>query len=314
MSEATCHHARLPRVGAAIMRGSLLLATLLSSAGLSYASNDFGKRFLEENKARPGVVTLDSGLQYFVLEEGDGDVHPLRDTDCVCHYEGRTAQAWSEVPKGKKFDSSFDRGTPSNFAPSGVIRGWTEAMQMMVTGDKWELYIPSEMAYGEQGQGGDIGPGDVLVFTLHLKEIRGESTPAEPRGPPRFETVESVAELTAWVDGAGGKPLVLGLFKQPVAKAKLAGAFKAAAKADASSSYALSAVSKFEKGKYTVSPVEAHYGASAPSVLIVKPGKGKDAVVAKCKLGRPTEASKEELVTGITACASQHGGGAKAEL
>ena len=160
------------------MRGSLLLATLLSSAGLSYASNDFGKRFLEENKARAGVVTLDSGLQYFVLEEGDGDVHPLRDTDCVCHYEGRTAQAWSEVPKGKKFDSSFDRGTPSNFAPSGVIRGWTEAMQMMVTGDKWELYIPSEMAYGEQGQGGDIGPGDVLVFTIEIIKIKGGKVPA----------------------------------------------------------------------------------------------------------------------------------------
>ena len=296
------------------MRGLLLLATLLLSAGLSAGSNAFGKQFLEENRARPGVVQLDSGLQYKVLEEGDGDAHPLRDTDCTCHYEGRTAQAWSESPKGKKFDSSFDRGTPSNFAPSGVIRGWTEAMQLMVAGDKFELYIPSEMAYGESGQGGDIGPGDVLVFTLHLLKINGESTPAEPRGPPRYATVETVAELSEWVDGAGGKPLILGLFKQPVAKAKLAGAFKAAAKLDASSSYALSAASKFEKGKYTVSPVEAHFAASAPAVLVVRPGSGKDAVVAKCKLGRPTEASKDELVAGITACASQHGGGAKAEL
>lgn len=283
-------------------------------ASVAAASNDFGKKFLAANRQKPGVVELPSGLQYKILEEGDGDAHPLVGADCTCHYEGRTAQEWSNEPKGKKFDSSFDRGSPTNFAPSGVIGGWTEAMQLMVEGDKWELYIPSELAYGDSGQGGDIGPGDVLVFTLHLMSINGESTPAEPRGPPKHATVDTVAALEEWVRTAdASKPLMLGLFKQPIAKAKLAAAFKAAAKADDVSSYALSAASKFEKGKYTTSPVEGYYGAAAPSVLVVKPGAGKAAVVAKCRLSRPTSASKEELTTQITACATAHSPG-KSEL
>ena len=197
-------------------------------------------------------------------------------------------------------------------ARTRVIKGWTEAMQLMVEGDKWELYIPSDLAYGDSGQGGDIGGGDVLVFTLHLIKINGDSRPAEPRGPPNYEYVDTEAALEEWVSGAGGKALVLGLFKQPIAKAKLAGAFKAAAKTAEPGVYGISSASKFEKGKYTVSPVEAYYGASAPSVLIVGPGKGKAAVKAKCKLGRPTELSKEKLVAQITDCAKQHGG--KTEL
>ena len=72
-------------------------------------TNEFGKKFLEKNKAKEGVITLASGLQYRVLEEGDGEAHPLASTDCTCHYEGRTAQEYSKTPKGKKFDSSFDR-------------------------------------------------------------------------------------------------------------------------------------------------------------------------------------------------------------
>ena len=102
-------------------------------------TNAFGKTFLAENGQKPGVVTLRSGLQYKVLQDGDGEKHPNVGTDCTCHYEGRTAQEWSKDPKGKKFDSSFDRGSPANFAPNGVIAGWTEAMQLMVEGDKWEL-------------------------------------------------------------------------------------------------------------------------------------------------------------------------------
>ena len=119
----------------------MLLLPLSAHAG----TNEFGKKFLKENGAKPGVITTSSGLQYKVLEEGDGEAHPLVGTDCTCHYEGRTAQEFSKEPKGKKFDSSFDRGEPTNFAPSGVIGGWTEAMQLMREGDKFELYIPSEV-------------------------------------------------------------------------------------------------------------------------------------------------------------------------
>jgi FKBP-type peptidyl-prolyl cis-trans isomerase FklB len=155
----------MPRVPK-LARLSLLLATVTRAV----ASNEAGRAFLAKNAGLPGVQTLPSGLQYRIIESGSGPEHPLVGTDCTCHYEGRTAQ---QYPDGKKFDSSFDRGAPTNFAPNQVIAGWTEAMQMMVAGDKWELFLPSELGYGDAGQGPDIGGGDVLVFTLHLLKLNG---------------------------------------------------------------------------------------------------------------------------------------------
>lgn len=89
------------------------------------ATNAAGATFLENNKQKAGVVTLSSGLQYRIVETGDGLEHPRADTECACHYEGRTAQESSKTPPGKKFDSSFDRGEPASFAPNQVIGGWT---------------------------------------------------------------------------------------------------------------------------------------------------------------------------------------------
>ena len=130
---------------------------LLSSCLLALGSNEAGLKFLEENKNKEGVITLPSGMQYKVLRAGDGPDHPTADSPCECHYEGRTA---GNYPDGEKFDSSYDRGSPTSFAPNQVIKGWTEAMQMMVEGDKWELYIPSDMAYGDSGRPPKIGGGD----------------------------------------------------------------------------------------------------------------------------------------------------------
>merc|ERR1719389_1140902 len=104
------------------MRACLAVLACSLPAALA-GTNAFGKKFLEENKAREGVITLPSGLQYKVLRDGDGERHPLPDTSCECHYEGRTAQEWSKTPKGKKFDSSYDRGSPTSFAPSGLRSG-----------------------------------------------------------------------------------------------------------------------------------------------------------------------------------------------
>ena len=146
---------------------SLLLLSAVTSAA---ATNAAGRTFLEANKARNGVVTLPSGLQYEVLVMGRGGEHPLPDTPCSCHYEGRTA---AQHPAGTVFDSSYARGKPLSFAPNQVIQGWTEAMQLMVAGDTWMLYIPSELAYGNAGAGDDIGPGDALVFKLALLELQG---------------------------------------------------------------------------------------------------------------------------------------------
>jgi len=129
----------------------------------------FSEKFLAENQKKEGVVTLDSGLQYKVLAAGDGDAHPLPGSPCDCHYEGRCAKDW---PAGAKFDSSYDRGAPTTFAPNQVIGGWTEAMQLMVEGDKWEMYIPSNLAYGDTGR----VPG-CLVFTMEILKIKGGSKP-----------------------------------------------------------------------------------------------------------------------------------------
>merc|ERR1711865_439735 len=118
-----------------------------------------------------GVVTLPSGLQYKVLNKGSGAFHPLVGTSCECHYKGTLID-------GTKFDSSYDRGSPTSFAPNQVIKGWTEAMQLMVEGDKWEMYIPSELGYGDNGSPPKIGGGGVLVFTMEILKIKGDKKPA----------------------------------------------------------------------------------------------------------------------------------------
>lgn len=152
------------------MLRSLFLVLLLPF--LIFASPDQeGIDFLAENAGKPGVITLPSGLQYKVLKKGDGKHHPAPDAPCLCHYEGR-------LISGKVFDSSFERGEPTTFAPNQVIKGWTEAMQLMVEGDKWEMYIPSELGYGDRGAGSDIPGGAALIFVMELQKIEGDKVPA----------------------------------------------------------------------------------------------------------------------------------------
>jgi len=154
---------------------SRLLFVVAAILAPATASNAEGVKFLAENKDKPGVISLPSGLQYKVIRQGDGDSHPTADASCECHYEGRTAQ---EFPGGGTFDSSYERGSPTSFAPNQVIKGWTEAMQLMVEGDKWEMYIPSELGYGDRGSPPKIGGGDVLVFTMEIIKINGNKVPA----------------------------------------------------------------------------------------------------------------------------------------
>ena len=130
-------------------------------------TNPEGYIFLEQNSAKEGVVVLDSGLQYKVLEHGTGTRTIKSDTTCACHYSGTLLD-------GSTFDSSYKRGKPSTFAPKQVIKGWTEAMQLMKEGDKWELYVPAELGYGGRGSpSGSIKPGDALVFTIEICNIVG---------------------------------------------------------------------------------------------------------------------------------------------
>jgi FKBP-type peptidyl-prolyl cis-trans isomerase FklB len=129
-----------------------------------------GEAFLAENKKKEGVITLPSGLQYKVITAGTGKKPTLKDK-VLCHYRGTFVD-------GKEFDSSYTRGEPIAFALTGVIAGWTEALQLMPVGSKWKLFIPSDKAYGEFGKG-DIGPNTALLFDIELISI--EEAAAEPK-------------------------------------------------------------------------------------------------------------------------------------
>jgi len=122
-----------------------------------------GLKFLAENRKKQGVVELPSGLQYKVLNEGDGEI-PTSSDQVKCHYHGMLID-------GTVFDSSVDRGQPAVFPVNGVIQGWVEALQLMSTGSKWRLFIPSELAYGSNGAGGAIGPNSTLIFDVELLKI-----------------------------------------------------------------------------------------------------------------------------------------------
>jgi FKBP-type peptidyl-prolyl cis-trans isomerase FklB len=135
----------------------------------SAANRKAGQEFLEANKSKPGVITLPDGLQYKILKEGDGPKPTASDT-VSCNYRGT-------LINGKEFDSSYKRGQPSSFPVSGVIKGWTEALQLMPVGSKWELYIPADLAYGDRGAGQDISPGDTLIFEIELLGIQNKSEP-----------------------------------------------------------------------------------------------------------------------------------------
>jgi FKBP-type peptidyl-prolyl cis-trans isomerase FklB len=128
------------------------------------ANQKEGDAFLAANKSKEGVVALPSGLQYKILKQGTGPMPTAADT-VVCNYSGT-------LINGKEFDSSYKRGEPATFPVSGVIKGWTEALQLMPVGSKWQLFIPSTLAYGDRGAGPDIGPGATLIFEVELLSIQ----------------------------------------------------------------------------------------------------------------------------------------------
>jgi len=133
---------------------------------LQGANKKEGDAFLLANKTKEGVVTLPSGLQYKILTEGKGP-KPTASDAVVCNYRGT-------LINGKEFDSSYKRGQPASFPVGGVIKGWTEALQLMPVGSKWELYVPASLAYGDRGAGPDIGPGATLIFEVELLSIQGK--------------------------------------------------------------------------------------------------------------------------------------------
>ena len=146
-----------------MLRTILVLAFLALAYG---ATTPEGRAFLDKKATESDVTVLPSGLMYKVLESSEGGKTPQVGTPCACHYAGTLID-------GTEFDSSYKRGSPTTFAPNQVIKGWTEAMQLMKEGDTWELYIPSELAYGDRGAGRAIPPGAALIFKLNLIEVKG---------------------------------------------------------------------------------------------------------------------------------------------
>jgi FKBP-type peptidyl-prolyl cis-trans isomerase FklB len=124
-----------------------------------------GTKFLAENAKREEVLTTETGLQYEILTVGEGE-KPTPASTVRTHYHGT-------LINGDVFDSSYERGQPAEFPVAGVIKGWTEALQMMPVGSKWRLYVPHDLAYGEQGAGGAIGPFSTLIFDIELLDIVG---------------------------------------------------------------------------------------------------------------------------------------------
>ena len=130
-----------------------------------------GEAFLAANKTKPGVVTTPSGLQYKILTEGKGP-KPTAADKVNCNYKGT-------LINGTEFDSSYKRGQPATFPVGQVIKGWTEALQLMPVGSKWQLFIPADLAYGDRGAGSDIGPGATLIFEVELLSIEGKDAGAK---------------------------------------------------------------------------------------------------------------------------------------
>ena len=145
------------------MDASVREFTVESKTELADNNKKEGEKFLAENGKKEGVKTLKSGLQYKVLNKGDGAT-PKPTDQVTTHYHGTLID-------GSVFDSSVERGEPATFGVNQVISGWTEALQLMKVGDKWRLFVPAEMAYGVRGAGAKIGPNATLVFEVELLKI-----------------------------------------------------------------------------------------------------------------------------------------------
>jgi len=160
-----------------LFRNEMIAKQMSQLKELSEKNKKEGEDFLAENRKKEGVVTLPSGLQYQIITEGAGEKPKATDTVSV-HYRG-------SLINGTEFDSSYQhaQGQPVTFPVSGVIPGWTEALQLMKAGSKWQIFIPSNLAYGEKGAGRDIGPNSTLIFEVELISIESAKDAASEGAP-----------------------------------------------------------------------------------------------------------------------------------
>lgn len=155
-------HIKLLSAIFAIVTGLIMFS--FANAGTPEENKAAGEKFLAENTKKPNIKTTASGLQYEILSPGKGTAKPTATDNVTVHYKGTSLD-------GKEFDSSYSRGEPTSFPLNGVIPGWTEGVQLMTEGAKYKFYIPSNLAYGENGAGGSIGPNETLIFEVELIKI-----------------------------------------------------------------------------------------------------------------------------------------------
>lgn len=161
---------------AAALAAVVLVACIECTGGAPSKMDTYYKRtgakWLADKEKEAGVHKLPSGMLFKVLVKGKGTKSPTENDDCDVHYKGT-------LRDGAKFDSSYDRGQPATFKPTQVIKGWTEALQLMTEGEKWEVYIPYDLAYGERGSPPKIPPFSPLIFEMELIKVKGKGKPAE---------------------------------------------------------------------------------------------------------------------------------------
>jgi len=167
------------------LQGDLRKKQELQQQQLADTNKKEGDAFLAANKTKEGVVALPSGLQYKILQEGTGPKPAATDTVTV-NYRGTLLD-------GTEFDSSYKRGQPTPVAVGRIIKGWTEALQLMPVGSKWQLFIPPDLAYGPRQAGPTIGPNSTLVFEVELLSIQPKAAPAPPPVPARASTPPATA-------------------------------------------------------------------------------------------------------------------------
>lgn len=155
----------------AVIVAVVALFATVNAADMTKYYKRTGAKFLADKEKEEGVFKLPSGMLFKVLQKGTGGKSPQADDDCEVHYAGT-------LRDGTKFDSSYDRGSPATFKPTQVIKGWTEALQLMREGDTWEVYIPYDLAYGERGSPPKIPGFAPLVFKMELIKVKGTGKPA----------------------------------------------------------------------------------------------------------------------------------------
>jgi FKBP-type peptidyl-prolyl cis-trans isomerase FklB len=161
------------RAALVTLQGDVRKRQMAQAEALGQSNKQEGDAFLAANKAQQGVTTLPDGLQYKILKKGDGP-QPMASDSVVCNYRGT-------LLNNKEFDSSYKRGQPTTFPVSGVIKGWTEALQLMPVGSKWQIVVPPELGYGAGGAGGDIGPNSTLIFEIELLSIQAKDAPKDTK-------------------------------------------------------------------------------------------------------------------------------------